>query len=167
MEDTENSVDQARVRLYKTLQLLKLPNPAHRAMDVPSCLPIDGYVRGPLIQAQLRSSGYNQSTILSTASRETDGPPSTETGDGPSRRTGDPPRWRTIIRQAGGRVIRQAGGRVIREAGGRAIRKAGGEVIPNVSSICVVLILTLGDSSEKSKRAAAEKSSKRLRAVQG
>ncbi len=89
VKDTENSVNQARVRLYKSLQLLKLPNGAHRAMDVPSCVPIDGYMRGPLIRTQLSSNGYNQSTIFSAASREAAGPPSTETGDSPSKGKGN------------------------------------------------------------------------------
>jgi len=71
-----------------------------------------------------------------------------------------------VIRQAKGRVIRQAKKRVIRQAKRRTIRKAREEMISNVSSICVVLILTLDNNNEKLKRVAIKKSLKRLRTMQ-
>ncbi len=103
VRNTEDSVNQARVKLYKSLEVIKLANRAHRAMAVPPCLPADGYVKAALIPTQLRWSNHNQTTIFSAASRDADGPPSTKVGDtlrgrkgdSPGRRTSDPPGGRT------------------------------------------------------------------------
>lgn len=95
VKDTKDSVNQARLKLYESLRSRKQPDRVHCEMDVPSCLPVDDYGRGPLGKAQLRSSDHNESTIFPTASREKDGTLSTKTGDNLSGRTRDSPPWRS------------------------------------------------------------------------
>lgn len=68
VRDTGMSVAQAQVRLYKSLQLT---NPSNLVPLEPH---LDGYMRGPFIQALLELSDYNQLTISLAASRKTGHP---------------------------------------------------------------------------------------------